>query len=175
MQEETLFITDKPIIGFRFWRLKKGSPLLRSLTSLNGFDCIWFPNKPLKAASEFCPWCEYLPGKNPPCTGESENDEKHCGIYAFKDARIRYYTFLIPDRIAYGAVSLWGRIIVCENGYRAQYAYPLFLFLHPSSQDKEYVINRTKEVAGAYNIPVVSPEEAIKISEELSYPWMSKS
>jgi hypothetical protein len=72
-----------------------------------------------------------------------------CGIYAFKTRELavdllRRYTGvrqyygrrhqeLPPLRqgcpIALGRVSLWGRIVTRENGFRAQYAYPYDLFL----------------------------------------------
>jgi len=72
-----------------------------------------------------------------------------CGIYAFRtralaEELLRRYTGvrhcygreskeLPPVRqgrpIALGSVSLWGRILVRERGFRAQYAYPYELFL----------------------------------------------
>jgi hypothetical protein len=82
--------------------------------------------------------------------GESAPAHEHeCGIYAFKmrvhaeellrrytGVRHRYgreYRELPPVRqgrpIALGSVSLWGRILARERGYRAQYAYPYELFV----------------------------------------------
>ena len=72
-----------------------------------------------------------------------------CGIYAFRTRALaeellrryigvrhcygREYKELPPVRqgrpIALGSVSLWGRILVRERGFRAQYAYPYELFL----------------------------------------------
>ena len=61
-----------------------------------------------------------------PCSGA-----RTCGIYAIKDSRgFRTpitATFVKP--IAYGRVSLWGRIVEHKHGYRAQFAYPLDLVL----------------------------------------------
>ena len=72
-----------------------------------------------------------------------------CGIYAFRTRELaedllrrytgirqhygRRYHELPPLRqgcpIALGRVSLWGRVIARQHGFRAQYAYPYELFL----------------------------------------------
>lgn len=59
-----------------------------------------------------------------PCTGITCS----CGIYAYKKLSQAKDGFGPTDprysnRI-YGTVSLWGRVLECANGYRAQYAYP---------------------------------------------------
>jgi hypothetical protein len=81
--------------------------------------------------------------------GEAPVAEHECGIYAFRTRRLaedllRRYTGvrqhygrrhheLPPLRrgcpIALGRVSLWGRVLARENGFRAQYAYPYELLL----------------------------------------------
>lgn len=71
----------------------------------------------------------------------------NCGVWAFKDV----------DRLVaaigsgynnikvIGSVSLWGRVIETENGYRAQYAYPSELWLLDGSLE---------ELALIYGVPV---------------------
>lgn len=44
-----------------------------------------------------------------------------------------------------GQVSLWGRVIETENGYRAQYAYPAELWLFDDSLE---------ELGLVYDVPV---------------------
>ncbi len=81
--------------------------------------------------------------------GGAPVDGHECGIYAFRTRALaeellrrytgvrhcygREYKELPPVRqgrpIALGSVSLWGRILVRERGFRAQYAYPYELFL----------------------------------------------
>lgn len=52
-----------------------------------------------------------------------------CGIYALKDkAELLRSPYLVSGKAAIGAVSLWGKVIPADKGYRAQYAYPLFLY-----------------------------------------------
>lgn len=70
-----------------------------------------------------------------------------CGIWAFKDldrlvAAIGggYSTIKVL-----GMVSLWGRVIETENGYRAQYAYPSELWLLDDSLE---------ELGLIYDIPI---------------------
>jgi hypothetical protein len=81
--------------------------------------------------------------------------DHECGVYAFKTRALaedllrrytgirqcywREYRELPPVRqgrpIALGSVSLWGRILVRENGFRAQYAYPYELVLIGGDDD----------------------------------------
>jgi hypothetical protein len=78
-----------------------------------------------------------------------------CGIYAFRTRELaedllrrytgirqrygRPYHELPPLRqgcpLALGRVSLWGRVVVRENGFRAQYAYPYDVFLIGGDDD----------------------------------------
>ena len=75
--------------------------------------------------------------------------DHECGIYAFRTRALaenllrrytgirqsygREYRELPPVRqgrpIALGSVSLWGRVLAREKGFRAQYAYPYELFV----------------------------------------------
>jgi hypothetical protein len=60
-----------------------------------------------------------------------------CGIYAFKDLEAAFaYAVRVRDRfvgiandVALGEVSLWGRVVECEHGFRAQFAYPRHIYL----------------------------------------------
>jgi hypothetical protein len=53
-----------------------------------------------------------------------------CGLYAFNSIEPdfalnpAYVAGSMPNRIALGAVSLWGKVLVCTRGYRAEFAYP---------------------------------------------------
>lgn len=54
----------------------------------------------------------------------------HCGIWALKELEDAEKTIAEYDKgqaFAYGSVQLWGRVIECERGYRAQHARPLSL------------------------------------------------
>lgn len=66
-----------------------------------------------------------------------------CGVYAFKDIGLvadhlrptdMYGATITAKRVA-GRVSLWGDVIECERGYRAQYAYPAVLYYTQENRD----------------------------------------
>jgi len=52
-----------------------------------------------------------------------------CGIYALR-SKANFLTSSYSDRAgdAFGIVSLWGKIVPAENGFRAQYAYPFEIY-----------------------------------------------
>lgn len=51
-----------------------------------------------------------------------------CGIYSFKTFDdLRRQGYINQDIL--GEVYLWGRVIECERGYKAQYAYPKKLYI----------------------------------------------
>lgn len=124
----------EPILGWRLWhvRLHGGDYRLESFTR---HHVSWPAGRRLEAT---CP----AHGDAAPFSGHE------CGIYAFKSRELaeellRRYVgvrqcygrgpeFPPPPRgrpIALGSVSLWGRVMERERGYRAQYAYPYELFL----------------------------------------------
>lgn len=47
-----------------------------------------------------------------------------CGFYALKSVGDEELSFQPGEDVCLGSVYLWGRVIECQNGYRAQYAYP---------------------------------------------------
>jgi hypothetical protein len=110
--------------------------------SFGGHDATWKPRERFTAA------CARGGNHKPPpvagCT---------CGIYAARDrdhlAEQSYQELdSEDDAIAFGTVSLWGRVMVCERGWRAQYAYPQRLFL-PFS-----FARHAAELEDAYGVPV---------------------
>jgi hypothetical protein len=125
----------EPILGWRLWhvRLHGGEYRLESFTR---HHISWPARRRLEAS------CNALGRHQAPSTAHE------CGIYAFRSRELaeellrryvgvrqcygREQEFPPPPRgrpIAIGSVSLWGRVLVRERGYRAQYAYPYELFL----------------------------------------------
>jgi|SRR6516164_430213 hypothetical protein len=105
-----------PLMGMRFWRYRL-VPL--QLLSWCLDERSWLPNEPFEA-------------DEPP-----ELDTTH-GVHAYKTMQnlldyIRDPQALVDDfglglrkmdGIVLGSVALWGAVVICENGYRAQYARP---------------------------------------------------
>lgn len=80
----------------------------------------------------------------------------YCGMWAFKSLDIlmnvlRSGTNGFKTIKVFGTVSLWGKVIETENGYRAEMAYPAELWL----TDPAY-----EELGFTYNVPVrlIKPE-----------------
>lgn len=85
-----------------------------------------------------------------------------CGLYAWKersgaDGSETYPTQPLRINHVLGEVFLWGRIIECEKGYRAQYAYPkAFMNTGGIAQCMAYL----------YGVKLIEPETAkLKLPE----------
>lgn len=141
-----------PIIAYRAWRVSKGG-LIHGLAQ----RAPWPPYAPMEArcsggisplASHYEPnernphldaADEYIPPPALRCT---------CGIYAFKtlpDVAIIREEYR-GQPFVWGEVKLWGRVIECHLGYRAEFAYPGEL-----SASQRYVVDY---VAKRYGVPV---------------------
>ncbi len=131
----------EPIIGWRLWKVRRHGDRYR-LESLTWHHVNWPAATRLEAA---CVTHRH----EAPARGHD------CGIYAFKrrefaEELLRRYmgekrcyfegrghpSQHPADRpVALGRVSLWGRVLERENGFRAQYAYPYELFLIGDGRD----------------------------------------
>jgi hypothetical protein len=102
-----------PVEAVRFWCYQDDS-----LYSLSMQDVLW----PKYERAEAQCYCDKTPSFKP-CKG---------GLYAYRSFRdliadnLSYLTWLMFSMgpLVLGTVSLWGNIISCEYGYRAQYGYP---------------------------------------------------
>jgi hypothetical protein len=128
-------VTTEPILGWRLWhvRLHEGDYRLESFT---WHHVSWPAGRRLDASCA-------VHGDDAPVAGHE------CGIYAFRTRELaedllRRYTGVrqrygpVPEEpppprlgrpVALGRVSLWGRVLEREHGFRAQYAYPYDLFV----------------------------------------------
>ncbi len=134
-------LISDPIIGWRLWKVRRHGDRHR-LESLTWHHVSWPAARRLEAA---CVTHRH----------DAPADDHDCGIYAFKTRQLaeqllqRYMgekqcyfegrtrpVQRPPDRpVALGRVSLWGRVLERENGFRAQYAYPYDLFLIADGRD----------------------------------------
>jgi hypothetical protein len=115
----------EPVVGWRVWlaREDQGKTRLRSLFH----DRCWPVREPL--AAECLRRQLPLRRRDHPAPAAS----CQCGIYAASLARVGSY--LEPgwkgergDPVV-GRVSLWGRVVECEQGWRASLAYPERLYV----------------------------------------------
>jgi hypothetical protein len=115
-----------------------------------GSRMIWEPRQKVEAE------CRPL---GTPTHGRHRSPEFNCwcGVWGFSNLE-KLLSALVTYRVsAIGKVSLWGRVIETEDGYRAQYAYPQELWLP----------DRTLENIGLiYGVPV----RTIRPCQELTSP-----
>ncbi|TAM80908.1 MAG: hypothetical protein EPN47_13565 [Acidobacteria bacterium] len=156
----------EPLLGWRAWRIWApafGSNLCPAFSSVI-LDTPWMPRGKFSAEHSFD-----LGAK---CRGLLDLDCS-CGIYAFKSPLGAFdYLMRVRDRllgrsveVALGTVSLWGKVIECELGYKAQYAYPEHIYL-PAS-----FVRFLPEVTSAFGVAVGIYASACE--EEISLPVSS--
>jgi hypothetical protein len=111
----------EPFVGWRVWDVVVVDGAVRLRSRRNGV--IW----PVRATLEAV--CLDV-------AGEHRVEDCSCGIYASKTLRyaVPYLSreFRRDSRVAHrviGRVSLWGRIVEGDRGYRGSRAYPLDLFV----------------------------------------------
>ena len=121
----------EPVIGWRIWRVRDD----RLCAVVWGTP--WEPRTRFAAVCEDTPspfWTEELL----PAPHDTPGRVCECGVYAFQkraDADLLAREKVDHDVIALGRVSLWGRVLVAERGYRGQYAYPYDLVLLGGTED----------------------------------------
>lgn len=124
------------ITGWRGWTLSKCGRL-----EALGRNTVWPTKRALEAECSKPAMSPFTTPHFPPgwnCT---------CGIWAFKDLDrlVAAIGSSYGSVRVIGTVSLWGRVIETENGYRAQYAYPAELWLLDDSLE---------ELGRIYDVPV---------------------
>ncbi len=64
--------------------------------------------------------------------------------------------FPMMDVMVVGEVALWGRVVVCERGWRAQYAFPtrLSLFAPPWHDGPDERLQEMYDQLLDYRVPV---------------------
>lgn len=126
-----------PIIGWRVWDAYADDGLLRSVFQTD----IWPPGVRFDARCRRQGMI-YLAGRE---CAEAPRTACCCGIYAVSDSEnleaFPRYTkeWSGQRRVAFeivGTVSLWGRVIQHEDGYRAQHAYPYSLWVKPPTHGR---------------------------------------
>ena len=140
-----------PVEGWRMWRIQpRGKwwwPYPPLLTSPY-MGTVWSPRYRLQATHVERWICEEVPKGPYPC------DDRLClcGIHAWREAQSlwEHAQNLIRERGRWvcGTVNLWGRVVVGEIGYRAQYAVPTRLWCIPGMDAR-----LTERAAALYDIP----------------------
>jgi len=147
----------EPLVGWRYWRADEGW-----LCSLNKFKT-WPAGRPLRAQCSLAMDHGPLPGER--CG---------CGIYAAIDLPT-LKELVQPDLgspLVVGEVSLWGKVIPAELGFRAELAYPRRLWVVSDSVAiLEFPDGAPLALAERYGIPVEPCDATWAVSEEAGNPW----
>lgn len=139
-----------PLTGWRCWRVmpfeRLGEhPSVRLCASgTRGIPKVWTPRLPVSAicgkfkTTHAAPW--------PGC---------ECGIYAYRErepAEAHFASFTSGSSEgtvgwAFGRVSLWGKIVEAEHGWRSEFAYPYELIVYAEPEV-------AREIRGLYGVDV---------------------
>jgi hypothetical protein len=146
-------------IGWRSWRIlpfqRLGVPESVRLcaSGTRGIPKVWEPGQMTRA----------LCGKFK-TTHEAPSPGCECGVHAYRTreaAQAHLESFSENnngDEVlgwAFGRVSLWGRIVECEHGWRAEYAYPYELTIHSSDPALAAQVRRLYGVDAVAESPLV--------------------
>ena len=116
----------EPLVGWRIWRVV-GDTLRATV-----WPTEWPPLARFEAECHDRP-SPFTEPDAVPSAHRSPERSCDCGVYAFKrreDAELLAREKVDPqDVLALGRVSLWGRVIETERGFRAERAYPYDLLL----------------------------------------------
>lgn len=155
----------EPLLGWRSWKVWATMPDSDACPGFSSviLDTPWAPRRRFSAEHSFD-----LGAK---CRGLLGLDCS-CGIYAFNDPLEAYvYLMKVRDRllgrsvdVAIGTVSLWGKVVGCEMGYKAEYAYPEHIFLPASFARFLPIVSSAFGVAAGVYAPTCKDELRLTIS-----------
>lgn len=154
----------EPIVGYRDFKMIQGLYGL-ALQSRNG--AIWPPRKKMMAMCNGDPFAPHdVP--DPSC---------QCGIYAY--AKPDDSALQRDNSSLWGEIAMWGEVLVCETGYRAEFAYPTALFMRkpamPGNRTTRVLEAIRKELEDTYGVPVfILAERASKSATQLMEEELDK-
>jgi hypothetical protein len=147
----------EPRVGWRVWSVVEHDGELR-LASLV-YHLVWQPRAEAHARCRRS--LAALPLGRMPLHGSPAVD-CCCGIYALESAeltvpylRFRSSESVRPVHRVLGQVSLWGRIVECQDGWRAASGYPERLFVPASPRRRRSkAVEEVADSLGVYGVPV---------------------
>lgn len=143
-----LRFSSDPIVAWRSWLVLEAPRVARksrrryveamALSSYNS-HVFWPPRKPMRAHC-LAAWRGL--GQSARFTREPHSAPHlagMCGIYAVKRASGCPKWGGRPEKhpVVYGQVALWGRVLEFQEGYRAEFAYPVELWVLPRDWGSE--------------------------------------
>lgn len=168
----------EPIIGVRAWRVDKNGLLYSTTRNTER----WMPKEVKEATCDRSESIVYhtsarvgaLPDpRRKAITHEPPYSGCSCGLYAFYDRRSckeHGDRFSPDDSYVTGLVSAWGKVILCEYGFRSQYMKLEALVLEQETIEvfgfPVCVREAFKKLSGSYRVPLLSTTEVEAFSKE---------
>lgn len=129
--------SNRAILGWRAWEVveyeEHGGIKVPRLAAV-GMQGVWPPRR---RAEALCGSHVYHDAPSADCS---------CGLWAVQSRRQAERTALEyrgrEDVMAFGLVALWGRVLKCRLGWRAQYAYPQKLFVMGAETEQSRQLER---------------------------------
>jgi hypothetical protein len=148
----------EPLLGWRSWRAVEQPDGRVALTSVvHGVH--WPARRELVADCLRQKW-EWWPRRHAGREHRTPETKCGCGIYgvatvtqALDYLESGHGLVRRPLPAVLGIVKLWGRVLECERGWRAAFAYPARLFVVPS-RARGSETRRLAEGLGRYGVPV---------------------
>lgn len=111
---------SSPVLAWRAWTVVPRDEHFRLASVIT--QTVWQPGVALEAE------CLRIGWRWPRRTHGSPNARCECGIYGADRGTAVTYAEREPDLTdcggVIGRVALWGTVLECEHGWRAEYAYP---------------------------------------------------
>lgn len=149
-----LGVIKEPVIGFRDFVLR---------TSIDGAILMSRNDHPWPYRKRMRALCASSNSGQPFSKHDAPRETCNCGIYAY--ARPDDPNLKDTD-VVWGEIAMWGEVLICEKGYRSQFAYPLSLFLRDNGTRNVHFLS--DELAELYGVPcfVVAEREG-KTAQEV--------
>jgi hypothetical protein len=149
-----------PIVAWRAWLVVRQQGRMRLSSVVR--PTLWEPRRELVGECLACA-PRLLPWRRGRRAHESPGTRCGCGIYATSDPEVagQYLDrsaiprWGVAGRVI-GLVSLWGRVLECERGWRGERAYPARIYVPVLSREVA-AWRRVEEVAFSladYGVPV---------------------
>jgi len=141
--------SGKPLVGWRGWNVMVPGFLA---TSTGNHATVWLPGERTEAICIAHPDKEGVP-----------HEYCMCGLWAFNSAQ-EIFKQNYSRQTVLGEVWLWGRVIECEKGFRAEYAYPKKLYATQRMIDANVLVSY---LAFRYDIDLeVIPEDHVLVASD---------
>jgi hypothetical protein len=105
--------SDDPVTGYRDFDIKVVGDRIR-LGSRN--QAMWPPREAMRALCQDRPFADH----------DVPNEDCTCGIYAYDTPEVAMDH---GGGQIWGEIAMWGDVLICETGYRSEFAYPTALFV----------------------------------------------